>query len=70
MTLTKKDPSITLSGGEQIELRRYMRHPTTPIGISRNEPLRRILVNSLVEKGYIKFSHSNERYDFYIVSEA
>lgn len=69
MTLTKKDPAITISFAEQIELRRFMAHPLDKIGVDlQRNPIRRTLVESLASKGYITKVDSANGFDYYTLT--
>jgi hypothetical protein len=71
MTLTTKDPSITLCAAEQIELRRFMNNPNDSLAVVHGSTgITNILMKSLAEKGYIELVETKEfpngvRFDYY-----
>lgn len=70
MALTMKDPAVTLSRAEQIELRKFMKNPSALHPVStENNPIRKILIDALEMKGYIRKEGGIKGYDFYILIE-
>jgi hypothetical protein len=65
MTLTVKDPKITLCTAEQQELRRFMKDPHCQIGVRQREKPRLMLVQSLAAKGYVAFVASRDGFEYY-----